>query len=266
MFVVVIISEPLAFVLNNNPDPVLGQIGFILFNPVHMNPPLPFLFYSFLGAFIGDIMMRNRRDFVKNKGTEFRRTMIIYGSIFLFLGLALGYQLTTDSWVFRIIVREFDFEGLPLFLLRGSIPNIFYNSGLLLYLTIVINKVFLLKRPTSEAREYFSMLGKASLSLYLYHHLAFFLIERNWDIRTIWLAALLFIGSISIIFLVWYKKAKYKYGIEWAIEEVRRLFYSRFFTYEREIAKRQSTGVEIASSDEVDLISSDSEKDIYSEN
>ncbi|MHA1341724.1 MAG: acyltransferase family protein [Promethearchaeota archaeon] len=245
MFGILILSDPLLHLLYGNPNYFLNFLGFILFNPSHMDPPLPFLFYPILGTTIGDIMMNDEtveRHDLKFMGKKFRSYLVIIGLILLGLGILMGYRgepAQEENWPFSIIMKEFNIEFLPDFFDRGSPSNILYCSGILMLLFSIFNRYYMrIYSKKHRVYTFFSLFGRASLTIFLGHHLFYFIINKAYNAYTIWWIATIVVGIISMIYVAWYLLADLKYGIEWIISATRSLFFKKLKSKNKNLEKK----------------------------
>ncbi|MHA1820802.1 MAG: heparan-alpha-glucosaminide N-acetyltransferase domain-containing protein [Promethearchaeota archaeon] len=243
----VFISKPLFDNLYLNPDPKLGILGFILFSPGDMNPPIPFLSYSFLGGILGDLLMSHPHPhlMVKSKAAKFNGSLLIYGSILMVIGILMGLQPIgahpfPDNFngQYQNLCNALGVSYLPTFLNRSTIPNIIYNMGFLLIIIFLLN-LYYINRGMNKKNylQIFSVLGKGSLTIYLGHHVLAFVIFRRFTVYTVWFLIVPLLIPLIYFFYWWYKKNNYKYGIEWGIEKLRSKFFNNYFTKEELIKK-----------------------------
>ncbi|MFX1350500.1 MAG: hypothetical protein ACFE92_17655, partial [Promethearchaeota archaeon] len=116
-----------------------------------------------------------------------------------------------------------EIPGMPLFLIRGTSANMFYNQGAAL---IIIATFFFLIDIKNKENNFTRMLvyyGKVSLSLFLIHFLFMPLFSQQLNIPLFLVISLSYIGFLGIFMYIWMEYAKGVGSPEWLMVQMGRI-------------------------------------------
>ena len=196
-------------------------LHFIITSPLPQVPILPYLAVCFISTIFGEYLYEAMIKGTKEAYYRLFRIFSIYGIILILVGIfiivprGVAFDLWEPGWLFQ---NEFDpieypngivkaeylhidllriankqdythFPGMPLYMIRCTAQNMFYNLGVGFLLIAVCFYFMDIKRKSNDFIKMVIFYGKTSLSLFLIQYL--FLP--------------LYIGQFSIIFLpmVW---------------------------------------------------------------
>ena len=200
---------------------ILSFFHFIITSPLPQVPILPYLAVCFISTIFGEYLYEAMIKGTKEAYYRLFRIFSIYGIILILVGIfiivprSVAFDLWEPGWLFQ---NEFDpieypngivkseylhidllriankqdythFPGMPLYMIRCTAQNMFYNLGVAFLLIAVCFYFIDIKRKSNDFIKMVNFYGKTSLSLFLIQYL--FLP--------------LYIGQFSIIFLpiVW---------------------------------------------------------------
>ena len=165
---------------------ILGTLYHLLYNEPQLDPILNFFPFFLFGTVIGDLIFQlnlnnQNLDYKKTFKRQFISPLIIISIVLITFGVLFDY---------------------PKFLLeRGSIAWNFYSLGIeLLILIIFLSIEFLYNFQTKRSHRFLFYFSYYSFTVYLTHHLLYFIFLEQLDFITIWFAiAITFILSGLIL-------------------------------------------------------------------
>lgn len=179
---------------------ILGILFYILYNGDFLDHILPFFPFFLIGTVVGDIIYEifNRTN-LENRKRVFIRNLFV-PSIIIGTGLIIINML------------------FPGFLIRGSLPWLFYTIGidLVLFSVLLTFEIFgyMEKEKSYRFLFYYSFY---SLTIYLGHNLLYFLFLNQLNLFNIWFfiaGAFIAIGLLlRFIYKRWSEKASLKYHL-----------------------------------------------------
>lgn len=170
---------------------IYGALYHLLYNEPQMDPILNFFPFFLFGTVIGELIFRlnlNKQNLGYKK--TFKQQLTIPLSIISIAFITFGVL--------------FDY---PKFLLeRGSISWNFYSLGIeVLLLVIFLSIEFLFEFNTERSHRFLFYFSYYSFTVYLTHHLLYFLFLEQLDYITIWLAIAITFVLIGLILRTVYK-------------------------------------------------------------
>ncbi|MHA1674819.1 MAG: heparan-alpha-glucosaminide N-acetyltransferase domain-containing protein [Promethearchaeota archaeon] len=187
---------------------------YFLYNPLHADGLLFFLPFFILGSVAGELIWKNKAEFLPNakispKGTKLMCTGIIMGVLLMIAGIGLGWNPVPYDYGWYLLQQlnthpSIQWVGIPLFLVANSAPWTLYSLGFELLFLIFIFRCVDIKKSSrlKPATRLFivELFGRFSLTIYLGHYLILFLPWFRWRFTetTIWIPFFLFMGVISL--------------------------------------------------------------------
>ncbi len=163
------------------------------------------------------------------------RLFLIWGLIFLISGLILGWQLQTPETMveseyphlrlYLIMNRQnyYHFRGMPEFLIRGTIGNMFYNQGAALLIIAICFYLIDIKNHDNKFTSMIEYYGKISLSLFLVEYIFLMLFFGQFNIVVFPFVCLAYIGFLGFLMYIW---NEYGHGVgspEWIMIQIGRI-------------------------------------------
>jgi hypothetical protein len=160
---------------------------------------------------------------------------MLWGVILLVVGLITGWQLYTPETLpeseyphlrlYTIMNQQdyYKFPGMPAFLIRGTIGNMFYNMGAAL---IIIAICFYLIDIKKKENQFISMIiyyGKVSLSLFLIHFVFLPIFIRQFSIIYIPFIVLAYISFCGFFMYIWNEYGNGVGSPEWFMIQIGRI-------------------------------------------
>ena len=226
-------------------------LHFILSSPLPQVPVLPFLAVCFMSTIFGEFLYEAMIKGTKKAYYKLFRVFAIYGILFTLLGIfiiaprgvtfniwetGLARVISGTSSMPGVIVRSeylhidllqianqqdyYQFAAMPIFMVRCSAQNMFYNLGVAFLLIAICFYFIDIKNKTNDVIKLVLFYGKTSLSLFLIQYLFLPLYSGQFSIifyPIIWVGYCGFLGLLMYIWL------KYFSGVgtpEWIVRKI----------------------------------------------
>lgn len=219
--IIIVISPFISQFIFDNKDSNVGFVilHFLITSPLPQVPILPWLAICFIstvfGEYLYDAMM---------KGTEeaYYRLFHIFsyaGIILVITGLILGWRLQTPDTLelseylhldlLRIANQQdyYHFLGMPDFMIRNTMSNMFYNLGAALLIIAVSFYYIDIKNKSNQFIKMLIYYGKVSLSLFLIQYMFLPLYIGQFSIiffPIIWVAYCGFLGLMMYLWMEYF--------------------------------------------------------------
>jgi len=221
---------------------ILVFFHYIITSPTPHLTLLPWVSICFISTIFGEYIFE-----AMNKGTNdayvgLFRIFLVWGIIFICLGIFTplpfyGFKLQTASTMIgglaeypHIELLEiaqnqelFELSGLPLFLIRGTSANMFYNQGAALTIIAIFFFLIDIKKKDNNFTRMLVYYGKVSLSLFLIHFLFMPLFSQQLNIALFLIISLSYIGFLGIFMYIWMEYAKGVGSPEWLMVQMGRI-------------------------------------------
>jgi hypothetical protein len=226
-------------------------LHFLITSPLPQVPFLPFLAVCFMSTIFGEFLYDAMIKGTKKSYYKLFRIFLIYGIIFTLLGIFLIVPrgATFNIWEFGldrvvsgsqtargVVVRTeylhidllqlanqqdyYQFDEMPIFMVRCTGHNMFYNLGIAFLLIAVCFYIIDIKKHTNDVVKLVLFYGKTSLSLFLIQYLFLPLYSGQFSIMFypfVWVGYCGFLGLLMYIWL------KYFGGVgtpEWIVRKI----------------------------------------------
>jgi len=230
---------------------VITILHFIITSPLPQVPILPYLAVCFMSTIFGEFLYEAMMKGTKEAYYKLFRIFTIYGIVFVLLGIfiivprgvafniwetGLARLIPGTQSSPGIIVRSeylhidllyianqqnyYQFAAMPLFMIRCSAQNMFYNLGVALLLIAVCFYFIDIKKKTNDAIKFVLFYGKVSLSLFLIQYLFLPLYSRQFPIMIFIIVWVGYCGFLGLLMYVW---LKYFNGVgtpEWIVRNI----------------------------------------------
>ncbi|MFX0103894.1 MAG: heparan-alpha-glucosaminide N-acetyltransferase domain-containing protein [Candidatus Hodarchaeota archaeon] len=230
---------------------VVTVLHFIITSPLPQVPFLPYLAVCFISTIFGEFLHEAMIKGTREAYYKLFRIFSIYGIVFVLLGIFIIVPRGTlfNIWDFGLtrvisgpvsssetIVRSeylhidlldianlqtyYTFDEMPMFMIRCTAHNMFYNLGVA-FLLIAVSFYFLdIKKKNNDAIKFVLFYGKVSLSLFLIQYLFLPLYKGQFPIMFFPIVWVGYCGFLGILMYVW---LKYFNGVgtpEWIMSKI----------------------------------------------
>ncbi len=206
---------------------ILTFFHYIVTSPTPHLTLLPWVSICFISTIFGEYIFE-----AMNKGTNdayigLFRIFLVWGIIFIIIGIfaplpSFGFKLQTQFTMtgglseyphleLLLIAQNqiyFKIPGMPLFLIRGTSANMFYNQGAALTIIALFFYLIDIKKRENDFTNMLRYYGKVSLSLFLIHFLFMPLFSQQLNIPQFLSISLSYIGFLGIFMYIWMEYAK----------------------------------------------------------
>jgi len=214
---------------------MVSILHFIITPPIPQVPILPYLAVCFMSTIFGEFLYEAMIKGTKEAYYKLFRIFSIYGIVFVLLGIFIIVPrgITFNIWDFGltrvlpgfqsspgILVRSeylhidlldianqqtyYQFGAMPMFMIRCTAHNMFYNLGVALLLIAVCFYIIDIKKKKNDAIKFVLFYGKTSLSLFLIQYAFLPLYTRQFSIifcLIVWVGYCGFLGFLMYIWL-----------------------------------------------------------------
>ncbi|MFW9826012.1 MAG: heparan-alpha-glucosaminide N-acetyltransferase domain-containing protein [Candidatus Thorarchaeota archaeon] len=219
---------------------ILAFFHYIITSPTPHLTLLPWVSICFISTIFGEYIFE-----AMNKGTEASyiglfRIFLVWGLVFIIIGIFVplpffGYSLQTAATMIgglaeyphlellEIAQSQLDIPGMPLFLIRGTSANMFYNQGAALTIIAIFFLLIDIKKKDNQFINMLIYYGKVSLSLFLIHFLFMPLFSQQLNIPLFLTVSLSYIGFLGVLMYFWMEYAKGVGSPEWLMIQLGRI-------------------------------------------
>ncbi|MFX1391037.1 MAG: heparan-alpha-glucosaminide N-acetyltransferase domain-containing protein [Promethearchaeota archaeon] len=219
---------------------ILSLFHYIITSPTPHLTLLPWISICFISTIFGEYIFE-----AMSKGTDdayigLFRIFIVWGIIFISIGIfaplpSFGFALQTPETMIGglaeyphlellgIAQTQLDIPGMPLFLIRGTTANMFYNQGAALTIIAIFFLYIDIKNNNNQFINMLIYYGKVSLSLFLIHFLFMPLFSQQLNIALFLTISLSYIGFLGILMYFWMEYAKGTGSPEWLMVQLGRI-------------------------------------------
>jgi uncharacterized membrane protein len=218
--------------VNKDVNPGTWILHFLITSPLPQVPFLPWLAICFISTIFGEFLYKAMIKGTKEAYYHLFRIFSYYGIGFVITGLVLTFigwgvhiswglhvgwgTQTLDTMevseylhldLLRIANQQdyYHFDGMPDFMIRSTMSNMFYNLGAAL-LIIAVSFYFIdIKRKDNDVLKMVIFYGKTSLSLFLIQYLFYPLYIGQFSIIFLPLVWVAYCGFLGLLMYVWYK-------------------------------------------------------------
>ncbi|MFX1395133.1 MAG: hypothetical protein ACFFAH_16415 [Promethearchaeota archaeon] len=221
-FLVFYASTPIRelLILGKDTNQIVSIIHYILISPNPQTTILPYIALCFFSTIFGERLLECLQIDAKECRIETFRTLIIFGFIFLFIGLYYGFGLVDqeildpeDYPMIKLIPilktqLYFPLAKVPGYLIRGTAPNLLYGLGiglLILGITFYLLDILYIQNKFVKMFDFY---GRASLSLIFIHLIGLLFLVQQLNIISFFVIYFLYVGFLGILMYLWHKFAK----------------------------------------------------------
>ncbi len=209
---------------------ILSFFHFIFTSPLPQVPFLPWIAVCFISTIFGEQLFETMMKETREAYYKLFRLFSAYGVSLILIGVFIivpygagfnqwepGWALQTEETIvyseylhidlLRIANRQnyYQFPGMPLFLIRNTAQNLFYNLGAAL-LIIAVSFYFIdIKKKSGNAIKMAIFYGNVSLSLFLIQYLFLPLFIGQFSIVIIPFVYVAYCGFLGLLMYIWLK-------------------------------------------------------------
>lgn len=203
--------------INKDLNPGIWILHFLITSPLPQVPFLPWVAVCFISTLFGEYLYDAMIKGTKKAYYQLFRIFLGSGVVLVITGLILGWgrqtpaTLEVSEYLHLDLLRianlqdYYHFDGMPDFMIRSTMANMFYNLGAAL-LIIAVSFYFIdIKRHENDVTKMVIFYGKTSLSLFLIQYLFLPLYIGQFSIifyPIVWVA---YCGFLGLLMYVWYK-------------------------------------------------------------
>ncbi|UCD02364.1 MAG: DUF1624 domain-containing protein [Promethearchaeota archaeon] len=257
--VIIIYMSPwirdLLYVGKETGNVIITILHFIITSPLPQVPIFPFLAICFMSTIFGEFLYEAMIKATREAYYKLFRIFLIYGIIFVLVGIFIIVPRGADSltklpiWDFGLtrvlpgsqsspefIVRSeylhidlldianqqtyYQFGAMPMFMIRGTAHNMFYNLGVAFLLIAICFYFIDIKKKSNDVIKLVLFYGKTSLSLFLIQYLFLPLYGGQFSIIFLPIVWVGYCGFLGLLMYIW---LKYFNGVgtpEWIMRKI----------------------------------------------
>ncbi len=238
--VVIFVSMPFRdwLLINKGDNTVIAVIHFILVSRYPHVTPFPWLGFCFLSSIFGQMLYKGMKEGTPVAYKKLFKDFMVYGAILTVFGILIGFQLINagepgtigtpgvldrreyPSLRLLLIANRnpwFDYPGMPLFLIRGTYANQFYNLGMALIILGVAFYLVDIKNHDNQLIRILNFFGQVSLSLFLFHYVGIVLLPYQLNIVFYPFVVLAYGALLGCGFYIWFRYGNFVGSPEWLI-------------------------------------------------
>lgn len=235
--------------LEKDSNPLIWLLHFIITSPTPEITLFPWLAVCFISSIFGEYLYDAMMLGTQEAYFRLFRLFLIYGLIFIVLGVILGLQLQTPETMveseyphlrlYTIMNRQdyYHFPGMPEFLIRGTIGNMFYNLGAALLIIAVCFYLIDIKNHDNKFTSMIEYYGKISLSLFLVEYVFVPLFIGQFSIIFFPFVCLAYIGFLGFLMYIWNEYGNGVGSPEWIMIQISRIGQKTGETVKKEAKK-----------------------------
>ncbi|MFX0023371.1 MAG: heparan-alpha-glucosaminide N-acetyltransferase domain-containing protein [Candidatus Hermodarchaeota archaeon] len=211
-------------------------LHFLITSPLPQVPFLPYLAVCFMSTIFGEFLYEAMMEGTKESYYKLFRIFLIYGIIFVLVGIfmivprgaafniwefglarVVPGEYTTPGVVIRSEYLHIDllqianwqdyyhFDAMPIFMVRCTGHNMFYNLGVAFVLIAVCFYIIDIKKHTNDVVKLVLFYGKTSLSLFLIQYLFLPLYGGQFSIMFYPIVWVGYCGFLGLLMYIWLK-------------------------------------------------------------
>ncbi len=225
---------------------ILWILHFIITSPAPQITLLPWLAVCFISTIFGEYLYDAMIEGPDAYSRLFKR-FLIWGIILVVVGVLLGLKLQTPETMsleeyphlqLYVIANQqnyYKFPGMPEFLIRGTIGNMFYNLGAALLIIAISLYLIDMKKKDNNFTKMIIYYGKASLSLFLIHYVFLALFFGQFSIIFAPIVVFGFIAFMGFFMYIWNEYGGGFGSPEWIMIQISRIGQKAGQTVKKEI-------------------------------
>ncbi len=251
--VIILVSPALReyIYLNKYGNGLIWILHFIITSPTPEITLFPWLAVCFISSIFGEYLYDAMMKGTEEAYIRLFKIFLFWGVIMVIAGVALGWQLQTPETMveseyphlrmFWFINQQdyYKFRGLPEFLIRGTIGNMFYNLGAALLIIAVWFYIIDIKKKDNDFTHMLEYYGKISLSLFLVQYIFIPLYVGQFNIIFFVFVCLAYIGFMGFLMYIWNEYGNGVGSPEWVMIQISRIGQKTGQTVKKELKRTE---------------------------
>ena len=233
--------------LNKDTNIAIFIIHFLITSPTPELTLFPWISVCFISSIFGESLYEAMVNGSEEAYMKLFKLFLVWGIIFIVTGLVLGWQLQTPETMveseyphlrlYSYINRQdyYRFQGLPEFMIRGTIGNMFYNLGGALLIIGIWFYIIDIKKKDNDFTKMLIYYGKISLSLFLVHYIFLPLYTGQFSIIFFPIICLAYIGFMGFFMYIWNEYGNGVGSPEWIMVQISRIGQKTGETVKKEV-------------------------------
>ncbi|MFX0187700.1 MAG: heparan-alpha-glucosaminide N-acetyltransferase domain-containing protein [Candidatus Hodarchaeota archaeon] len=235
--------------LEKDSNPLIWLTHFIVTSPTPEITLFPWLSVCFISSIFGEYLYDTMILGTEDAYFRLFRLFMIWGIIFVVLGVILGLRLQTPETMveseyphlrlYSIMNQQnyYNFPGMPEFLIRGTMGNMFYNLGAALLLIAICFYLIDIKNHDNKFTSMIEYYGKISLSLFLVEYVFLLLYIGQFSIVVFPFVCLAYLGFLGFLLYIWNEYGNGVGSPEWIMIQISRIGQKTGETVKKEAKK-----------------------------
>lgn len=235
--------------LEKDSNLLIGFLHFMITSPTPEITLFPWLAVCFISSIFGEYLYDAMMLGTQEAYFRLFRLFFICGLFLVVLGVILGLQLQTPETMveseypslrlYLIMNRQnyYHFPGMPEFLIRGTIGNMFYNLGAALLIIAICFYFIDIKNHDNRFTSTIEYYGKISLSLFLVEYVFLPLYIGQFSIVLFPFVCLAYVGFLGFLMYVWNEYGNGVGSPEWIMIQISRIGQKTGETVKKEAKK-----------------------------
>lgn len=235
--IIIIISPIIRQFIFDNKDTNVGFwiLHFLITSPLPQVPFLPWLAICFISTVFGEYLYDAMIKGTKEAYYHLFRLFSYCGIILVITGFILGWRLQTPETLelseylhldlLRIANQQdyYHFLGMPDFMVRNTMSNMFYNLGAALLIIAVSFYYIDIKNKSNQFIKMIIYYGKVSLSLFLIQYLFLPLYIGQFSIIFFPIIFVAYCGFLGLMMYIWMEYFNGVGSPEWIMGQLGRV-------------------------------------------
>ena len=226
--------------INKDLNLISWFLNYIITSPAPHVTLLPWLSVCFISSVFGEYLYKAMIDGTELAYQRLFKLLLTWGIILVVFGILTGLVLVDRSNpVFNDLYPQISllsyinqqpytyFPGLPLFMVRGTFPNMFYNLGAALVIIAISFYIIDIKKKEHLFINMLIFYGKVSLSLYLIHFMFLPLFPNQFPMYYFPYMYISYIGFLGFLMFFWNKYANGVGSPEWIMGQTGKIGQSK---------------------------------------
>jgi len=235
--IIIIISPIIRQFIFDNKDTNVGFLilHFLVTSPLPQVPLLPWLAICFISTVFGEYLYDAMIKETEEAYYHLFRIFSYCGIILVITGLILGWRLQTTETIelseylhldlLRIANQQdyYHFLGMPDFMIRNTMSNMFYNLGAALLIIAISFYYIDIKNKSNQFSKMLIYYGKVSLSLFLIQYLFLPLYIGQFSIIFFPIMWVAYCGFLGLMMYLWMEYFNGVGSPEWIMVQLGRV-------------------------------------------
>ena len=214
--------------INRYQNVISWFLHYLITSPAPHVTLLPWLSVCFISSVFGESLYKAMIEGTEEAYRRLFKLLLNWGLVLVIFGVLTGFMLVDQSDpTFYALYPQVSllsyinkqpytyFPGLPLFLIRGTFPNMFYNLGAALLIISISFNIIDIKKKRHLFIDMLIFFGNVSLSFYLIHFMFLPLFSAMFPMYYFPFIYIAFMGLMGFLMYLWNKYANGVGTPEW---------------------------------------------------